>query len=328
MTTRRSFLSLLGIAAAAWPVGAWGQQMRARPLVGWLGGSTPEAAVRNHNAFLQGLREFGYEDGKTVDIVYRWANGDYSQLPMLAKQLVALNPDIIVSATTANSVALMQTTATVPIVGALSSDPIKLGLAVSHNRPGRNFTGILIFIDGLHGKQAELLLQVLPRASTLGILINPDSPTVSARIFDIEAALHKQPIKIVKAGAAKPVDLPAAFEALKRDHADGVVIMADNMFFSEADQIVSLAAATGMPAIHGFREHVEKGGLISYGVAIPQNFHRAAYFVDRILKGVAPGDLPIELPTKLELVINLKAAKALSIEVPPKLLYTADEVIE
>ena len=211
---RRAFIAALVGAAVAWPVWAKAQQMRARPLVGWLGGSTREAAVRNHNAFLQGLREYGYEDGRTIDIVYRWANGDYSQLTMLAKQLVELNPDLIVSATTANSVALMQTTATIPIVGALSSDPIRLGLAVSHNRPGRNFTGILILIHGLPGKQAELLLQVLPRASTLGILINPDSPTMSARIYDIEAALHKQPIKIVKAAAAKTADLPAAFEAL------------------------------------------------------------------------------------------------------------------
>ena len=158
---RREFIGLVG-GAVAWPVVARTQQVRARPLVGWLGGSTRAAAVRNHNAFLQGLREHGYDDGKTVDIVYRWANGDYSQLATLAKELVGLNPDVIVSATTANSIALMQTTATVPIVGALSTDPIKLGQAVSYNRPGRNFTGILILIDGLSGKQAEFLLQLLP----------------------------------------------------------------------------------------------------------------------------------------------------------------------
>ncbi len=325
---RREFITMLGGAAAAWPMVARAQQARTRPLVGWLGGSTRAAAVRNHSAFLQGLREHGYEDGKTVDIVYRWADGDYSQLATLAKELVEINPDVIVSATTANSIALMQTTATVPIVGALVTDPIKLGQAVSYNRPGRNFTGILILIDGLPGKQAELLLQLLPHASTLGVLMNPDSPTHPARLHEIESALHKASIKIIQAAAAKPISLPTAFDTLKRNRVDGIVVLADNMFFSEAEQIVSLLAAAGIPAVHGFREHVERGGLLSYGVAIPQNFRRAAYFVDRILKGTKPGDLPIELPTKLELVINLKTAKALGLTVPPTLLATADEVIE
>lgn len=325
---RRDFVASIG-AAVVQPLAVRAQQQpHTRPLVGWLGGSARAAAVRNHDAFLQGLREHGYEDGKTVDIVYRWADGDLSRLPTLAKELVTLNPDVIVSATSANSVTLMQTTATIPIVGALTTEPVKLGLAVSYNRPGRNFTGILMLIDGMYAKQGEMLLQLLPRAATLGVLMNPDSPTHATVIRGIEEALRGLSIRIVQAAAAKPTDLPAAFEALKREHADGVVVPADNMFFNEASRIISLAAATHMPAVHGFREHVERGGLMSYGVAIPENFRRTGYFVDRILKGAKPGDLPIELPTKLELVINLKAAKALGIEIPSKFLYTADEVIE
>ena len=172
------------------------------------------------------------------------------------------------------------------------------------------------------------MLQLLPNARRLGVLRNPDSPTQQVTVREIEAALRDTSIRVTEVEARKPGELPAAFETLKRDGADGTLILFDNMFFNQAAQIISLAAATRLPAIHGFRQHVEQGGLMSYGVDIPQNFRRAAYFVDRILKGAKPGDLPIELPTRLELAINLKAARALGIEVPSKLLFTADEVIE
>lgn len=324
---RREFLAGLG-SAAALPCALRAQSRRTRPLVGWLGGSTRDVAARNHAAFVQGLTEHGYEDGKTVDIVYRWAVGDMSRLPALAKELAALDPDVIVSATSATSVALMQTTATIPIVGALTADPVGLGLAVSHNRPGRNFTGILMIIDGLPGKQVEFLFELLPQVRALGVLTNPDNPSHAGWLRDLGSALSQTSIKLAPAAASAPSDLPATFEALKRERVDGVVVLGDGMFFNEAAQIISLATKTGLPAIHSFREHVERGGLISYGVSIPQNFRRAGYFVDRILKGAKPGDLPIELPTKFELVINLKAAKALGIAIPSKLQYTADEVIE
>jgi putative tryptophan/tyrosine transport system substrate-binding protein len=324
---RRTFIGVVG-GAVAWPLAARAQQGRIRPLIGWLGGSTIQAASRNHGAFIQGLREYGYEEGKTIDVVYRWADGNLSRLPSLAKELVAAKPRLIVSATPANSIALMQTTADIPIVGAITIDPVKLGHAVSHNRPGRNFTGILMVVDGLRGKQAELLLQLLPRATTLGVLLNPNDKIHAAGFAELATSLGAASIKAVKVSAAKPDELPAAFESLKNQNADGVVVFGDSMFFTEAVQIVALAASMKMPTMHSFREHVERGGLMSYAVSIPQNYRRAAYFVDRILKGALPGDLPIELPTKLELVINLKAAKALGIDVPPKLLFTADEVIE
>ena len=323
---RREFIGLVG--SATWALAARAQQVHKRPLVAWLGGSTPSAGARNHNAFLQALKEHGYEDGKTIELVRRWADGDLSRYPALAKELVALNPDVIVAAAQPGNVALMQATATIPIVGALTIDPVKFGLAVSHNRPGRNFTGILFSIDGLPGKQAEILLQLVPSASTLAVLMSPDSMTAQLVVRDIEAALRGAAIRITQAPARKPDDLPGVFEMLQRERADGVVVAGDSIGFSEARQIISLAAAARIPAIYSFRQNVEQGGLVSYGVDIPQNYRRTAYFVDRILKGAKPGDLPIELPTKLELVINRKVARSLGLEIPTKLLYTADEVIE
>ena len=237
----------------------------------------------NLNHFLQGLQEHGYQDGKSIDIVYRWANGDLSLLPLLAKELVALGPDLILSATGPGNVALMQSTASTPIVGALTVDPIKLGLAVSHNRPGRNFTRVLVTLDGLPGKQAEFLLQLLPRTTVLGVLINPDSPTNPFVLRDINSALQGKPIQIMQALASKLTDLPAAFETFKRNGVGGVVIPSDNFFFSTVPQIISLAETMRLPVVYDRREHVKRGGLISYGIAIPQNFRRAADFVVRIL---------------------------------------------
>jgi putative ABC transport system substrate-binding protein len=260
--------------------------------------------------------------------VYRWANGDASRLLDLAKELVALGPDLILSATGPGNVALMHSTASIPIVGALTVDPINLGLAISHNRPGRNFTGVLVTIDGLPGKQAAFILQLLPHADVLGVLINPKSSTNPFVLRDINVALQGKPIRVVQALASEPADLLSAFQTFEREGAYGVVVPSDNFFFNAAAQIISLAQTRRLPVVYDRREQVERGGLISYGVAIPQNFRRAADFSDRIIKGANPAELPIELPTKFELAINLKTAKSLGIEVPARLIYTADEVIE
>jgi putative ABC transport system substrate-binding protein len=297
-------------------------------LIGWLGGSAPGVATRNLNSFLQGMREHGHEDGKNIDIVYRWADGDASRLPALAKELVGLNPNVIVSAASNANPILRQETTTIPIVGALIADPIKLGLAESFNHPGRNVTGILVTLDGLPGKQAGLLLELTPKASSIGVLVNPAGATSPIMIRDIEAAIRGTPIRLAPIEVRTASDLNAAFERLKHDGVEGLVVPQDPLFFTVAEQIISLAAVARLPAIYGIRQHVEEGGLMSYGINFPQNFRRAAYFVDRILKGSRAGDLPIELATKLELVINLKTAKALGLEVPAKLLFTADEVIE
>ena len=330
MRTRREFMTLLGGAAAIWPVAARGQAARKHPLVGWLGGGSQnnQVAMRNRDAFVQGLREHGYEDGKNVDIVYRWADGDISRFPELATELVALDPSVIVSAANTGTIALRQVTSIVPIVSALLVDPIAFGLAESHNRPGRNVTGLLQTIDSLPGKQAELLVELVPQATKIGVLVNPANRSHPGILRDIEADVRGSPIKAIAVEVRTLLDFEGAFPLQSQGRIDGLLILSDPFFFAHAPRIISLAAAARLPAIHNFRQHVELGGLMSYGVDDSQSFRRVAYFVDRILKGARPGDLPIELPSKLELVINLKTAKALGLDVPPTLLARADEVIE
>jgi putative ABC transport system substrate-binding protein len=328
---RREFITLLGGAAAIWPVGASGQAARKHPLVGWLGGGSQnnQVAIRNRDAFVQGLREHGYEDGKNVDIVYRWADGDISRFPELATELVALDPAVIVSAANTGTIALRQVTSIVPIVSALLVDPIAFGLAESHNRPGRNVTGLLQTIDSLPGKQAELLVELVPQATKIGVLVNPANRSHPGILRDIEAAVRGSSIKAIAVEVRTLLDFEGAFPLQSQGRIDGLLILSDPLFFAHAPRIISLAAAARLPTIHAhFRQHVELGGLMSYGVADSQSFRRVAYFVDRILKGARPGNLPIELPAKLELVINLKTAKALGLDVPATLLARADEVIE
>jgi ABC-type uncharacterized transport system substrate-binding protein len=327
---RRKFLATLGGAAAAWPLAVRGQAARKRPLVGWLGGGSQhdQAAMRNRDAFVQGLREHGYEDGKNVDIVYRWADGDISRQPELATELVALDPAVIVSAANTGTIALRQATSIVPIVGTLLVDPIALGLAESHNRPGRNVTGLLQTIDSLPGKQAELLVEVVPHARNIGVLVNPANRAHPGVLRDIEAAIRGSSIKAIAVEVRTPLDLQGAFLLQSQRVIDGLLVLVDPLFFTQATRIIASVAAARLPAIHSFRQHVELGGLMSYGVAVTESFRRAAYFVDRILRGAHPGDLPIELPAKLEFVINLKTARALGLEIPPMLLARADEVIE
>jgi putative ABC transport system substrate-binding protein len=327
---RREFISLVGGAAIAWPLVARGQAARKRPLVGWLGGGSPheQVAMRNRDAFVQGLGEHGYEDGKNVDLVYRWADGDISRLPELATELVALDPAVIVSAANTGTIALRHATSVVPIVGTLLVDPIALGLAESHNRPGRNVTGLLQTIDTLPGKQAELLMELVPQASKIGVLVNPANRAHPGVLRHIEAAVRGSSIKAIAVEVRTPLDFEGAFPPQSERRIDGLLVLVDPLFFAQATRIIELAAAARLPAIHSFRQHVELGGLMSYGVAVTQSFRRAAYFVDRILKGARPNDLPIELPSTLELVINLKTARALGLAVPPTLLARADEVIE
>ena len=324
---RREFMTLLG-GAAAWPFAASAQQANKRPLIAWLGGASQhlQSAMRNRDAFLRGLREHGHDDGRDIDIVYRWADGDMSRPPQLAKELIALNPAVIMSAANSGTIALSQATSTIPIVSTNLVDPVRLGLPESYNRPGRNVTGLLNTIDSLPGKQADLLLQLTPGATTIGMLVNPANPAHPIILRDVRALNSR--IKILPVEVRTPADLEGAFQRQKQGHVEGLVVLVDPTFFTQAARIISLAAKSRLPVIYGFRQHVDEGGLMSYGVNDPQCFRRAAYFVDRILKGARAGDLPIELPTKLDLVINLRATKALGIEVPPTLLALADEVIE
>jgi putative ABC transport system substrate-binding protein len=323
---RRDFISLMAGSGVAWSASA--QPNKRLPLIGWLGGSSAQVGGRNHKAFLEGLQHQGLEDGKTFTLVTRWADGNTARLSTLAKDILALDPDVVLSASGAGNVALMHASATVPIVGALTIDPIGVGLAVAHNRPGRNFTGVLLTIEGLPSKQAEILIELMPYTRVVGVLANPDNPTHARLIDELRTTLGARSIAVEAVLARKPDELGSQFEILSRKGVEGIVVLTDNLSFTSASQINSLAAAARIPTIVDRREHVAQGGLISYGISIPANFRRAAYFVDRILKGAKPGDLPLEFPTKVELVINLKTAKALGLTVPPTLLARADEVIE
>jgi putative tryptophan/tyrosine transport system substrate-binding protein len=299
---RRTFIAALG-GAAAWPLVARAQQSSTgRPLVAVLSAITRE---RNSpiNAFVQGMREFGYVEGQNIDIEYRFAEGKLDRFPALAEELVRLSPNAIVALVTPAAVATRALTQTIPIVCPLLADPIHLGLIASESRPGGNVTGVLFRTEGLAGKQVELALQMIPDAVTIGFIVNVASGVIIDR-QELEHACQKLGIKSVPAEVRAPIDLDGAFQALSNDHVQAVIVLVDGMLFSERSRIAVLAAAARLPAIYGFRDHVDAGGLVSYGVNLAENFHRAAAYVNKILKGAKPGDLPVEFPTGLRRLLD------------------------
>ena len=329
---RREFIA--GLGAAAWPVVARAQksigESKHRPIIAWLGGASQADAAQNLNlrAFIEGLRDLGYVDGRNIEVAYRWAESDLSRQPVLIQELIALRPAVIVTANNPAAVAAKQATPTIPIVAPALIDPIGLGLAATFNRPGSNLTGILQTLDGLAAKQMEVFKELVPSATTVALLINAANRAHQTMLRDAETANRNLAVKVRSAKINRPNDIESVLETLKRDGVDGLVILPDGMFFAQAARIIALASALRLATLHWSSVQVRQGGLMSYGVDIAQNYRRAAYFVDRILKGESTSDLPIEFPTKLELVINLKTAKALGLTVPPTLLARADEVIE
>jgi putative ABC transport system substrate-binding protein len=273
------------------------------------------------------LRELGFVENQDFDFVYRSADGHLDRLPTLADEMIALQPDVILATVTPNVVVLKARSQTIPIVCPFLADPIRLGLIASDARSGGNVTGILFRVSGLAGKQLESGLKLVPNATRIGMLVNVAGGVTIDR-QEAETAAQRLGVTLVPAEVRAPEDLDAAFRALGNGHVDGVIVLIDGMFFEERERIAKLAAAARLPAFYAFRDHVDAGGLISYGVNLAECFRRAATYVVKILKGAKPGDLPVEFPPKLELVINLKAAKALGITVPPTLLATADDVIE
>ena len=325
---RREFVTLLGGAAAAWPVAAVAQVSTKRPLIAWLslGGRTASWAFVE--AFLHGMRDFGYTDGVNFEFEPRFADGYIERLPMLAQELVQLRPSVILAPASGPAVAAKRATATIPIVSPALADAVHLGLVGSVSRPGGNVTGITPYVEGLPAKQMELAREVVPDAARIGILANLSDPKAPPQLQELEAAGRELGVTVVVADARTPDDLDSAFRTLADHRIDVMVALQTSMLLSERQRIASLAATTRLPAVYGYREHVDDGGLISYGVDLRACFRRAAYYVHKILNGVAPGDLPIEFPTNLELVLNLKTAKALGLTVPPSLIARADEVIE
>ena len=322
---RRAFITLLGGAAAAWPLAARAQE---RPLIAWLSGGARGASVGFIDAFLQGMRELGYVESRNFDVVYRYADGYAERLPALAEELVRLKPKVILAAAAGQAVAAKNATATIPIVTPALADAVHLGLIASEARPGGNVTGITPYVSGLPAKQLELAREIVPGARRIGVLNDINDPKGPPQWEELQAAGRLLEVSVTATEVRSPDDLVKAIQGLREQQPDAVIVLQTSMLLSERQKIAALAAAMRLPMIYGYREHVVDGGLISYGVDLRDCFRRSAVYVDKILKGAAPGDLPVEFPTKLELVINFKTAKTLGLEVPPSLLARADEVIE
>jgi putative ABC transport system substrate-binding protein len=325
---RREFVTLLGGAVAAWPLGARAEPAGGRPLVGYLVETTKEAHASRVDAFLEGMHDLGYVERQNIEIAYRFGNFDRARLPALAEELVRLNPHLILAADPISVLVVKSASPATPIVCALLIDPIKAGLARSLARPGGTVTGTLTQVEGLMGKQVELVRELMPHATTVGVLVDPPNQTHAGLRHEIEAIALAAGIKVVAASASSRAEIAPAFKELSQSGAQAVIVPRDGLFLAESGRIAEFARAARVPTAHSLREETEAGGLISYGINVPANFRRAAYFVDKILKGAKPADLPIEFPTRLELVINLKTAKAIGLEVPLFLQQRADEVIE
>jgi putative ABC transport system substrate-binding protein len=325
---RREFITLLGGAAAAWPLVARAQQP-AMPVIGFLHSASPDAFAPYVAAFRQGLGELGYVEGKNVAIEFRWAEGDYDRLPMLAAELVDRRVAVL-AATGGESVgrAAKAATATIPIVFSGGGDPIEQGLVASFNRPGGNVTGVSLVTSELMAKRLEILREVVPSAALIGVLLYPTSATTELQERDLEAAARNvaQQLLILYAGNEREID--AAFAAAADKGVGAIIVGANAFFHSRRDQLVALASRHRIPVIYEWTEYVKAGGLMSYGTNLTDGYRQVGNYVGRILRGERPADLPVIRSTKVELVINLRTAKSLGLGFPLTLLARADEVIE
>jgi putative ABC transport system substrate-binding protein len=328
---RREFMTLLGGATAGWtsPLVAIAQVFDKRPRrIAWLSGTSRATSDKMVVAFLEGMRSHGYVEGRNFEMDYRFADGHIERISLLAEELVRSKPDLILATITHAAVAASHVIKTTPIVCPLLADPVRLGLIKNDARPGGAVTGLRFSVDGLPSKQLELVLDLNPGATKIGLLVNPDNAHSLSQRQELETAVAAKAIKIAAIEARAPENVDSIFPTLAKERVDAVIVLRDTLFFTQRARLAASAMAVRLLTVWGEREDVEEGGLISYGVSHSENFRRAADYVVKILKGAKPGDLPIEFPTKLELVINLKTAKALGIDVPPTLLARADEMIE
>jgi putative tryptophan/tyrosine transport system substrate-binding protein len=322
---RREFITLLG-GAAAWPLAARAQQPAKLPIIGFLGGATASTWSAWAAAFVRRLRELGWVEGRNVAIEYRWAEGHSERFAEIAAEFVRLKVDVIVTSGPP-VLAAKQATSLIPIVFAVAADPVGTGMVASLARPGGNVTGLSIQSTETAGKRVELLRELVPGLRRLAIMGNVGYPAAMLEMSEVEAAARTLGFEVAKVEIRRGEDIAPAVKALKGG-ADALYICADALTSANRIRINILAAAARLPTMYGFREHVESGGLMSYGANFPDLFRRAAEYVDKILRGAKPGDLPVEQPTRFDLVINLTTARALDLEVPPTLLARADEVIE
>jgi len=322
---RRAFITLFG-GAAAWPIAARAQQPGKLPTIGFLGQSTRSAGSEWVAAFVQRLRELGWIESRTVAIEYRWAEGRDERFAEIAAEFVRLKVDVIVTSGTA-LLAAKQATSVIPIVFAVANDPVGSGFVASLARPGGNITGLSLQSTDLAGKRLELLREVVPGLRGVAIMAHVGNPGAVLEMAEVQAAARALGLEVATLEIRRAEDIVPAFESLK-DHADALYVTADALLNANRIRINTLALGARLPTMHAFRESVEAGGLMSYGPNLASMFRRAAELADKILRGTKPGDVPVEQPTKFELVINLTTAKALGLTIPGSLLLRADEVIE
>jgi putative tryptophan/tyrosine transport system substrate-binding protein len=325
---RRALIALIG-GAAAWPFAVRAQQQAAMPVIGYLHSGSLAPYAHLLAAFHQGLKETGYIEGRNVAIEYRWGEGHYDRLPALAVDLVGRHVTLIVAQGGDPSVlAATSATATIPIVFTSSSDPVKPGLVTSLNRPGGNVTGFWLYTSLLGTKRLELMRQLLPANTSIAVLVNPDNPNADLDVTELQHAARTLGQSITFVRARSETEIDAVFPTLGERRASALLVNTDPFFLARRDQFVSLAARNKMPAIYAQREFVAAGGLIGYGANLADGYRQVGIYAGRILKGEKPADLPVVQPTKFELVINLKTAKAFGLTVPDRLLALADEVLE
>jgi len=325
---RREFITFVGGAAAALPLAAHAQQGSGRLIIGVLSPISPAAAARNVDALRTGLRDLGYTEDRNIAFELRYADGAIERLPSLAAELVALKPAVIVAGSPAAALVVRDATRTIPIVMNSSPDPVALGLASSLARPGGNITGFWWGDETLVGKRLELLKEIVPGMTRVGFIVRSDDPTGADEVKEIpivSSALGLTP-RVLDVRA--PSEFEAAFATSVREKMQGLCVNSSPLFISYRAELAALAARAGLPAVYGFREFAIAGGLMSYGASLSDLYRRKAAFIDKILKGASPADLPIERPITFELLINLKAAKALGLNIPPSLLARTDEVVE
>jgi putative ABC transport system substrate-binding protein len=324
---RREFITLLGGVAGAWPLGAQAQQP-AIPIIGFLDARSPEGMADRLRAFRQGLRQVGYVESENVNVEYRWAHGQDDRLPGLAADLVSRQVRVIIADALNSALAAKAATATIPIVFMMGDDPVKFGLAASYNRPGANVTGVSFLSPAIDSKRVELLRELVPKATVFAALENPKYVGTEVRLAAAQAAATALGVQLNIIGASSEREIETAFMTMVERRVDALLIASDPFFFSRREQLATLAARHRIPAVYFSRDFVMAGGLMSYGTSILDAQRLSGVYAGELLKGAKASDLPVVQPTKFELVINLKAAKALGLTVPLTLQVAADDVVE